>query len=72
MRIYYCGYVEPNAIAQLAAVGSGKRTKNCGETAHWRCDCPKTHADDKKLGRPVTADHPKNLCHEHAEALGVD
>jgi hypothetical protein len=72
MRIYYCGYTDPDAIAKLAAVGAGKKVKRCGATAHYRCHCPETHADEMKFGKEVTADHPSKLCHEHAELLGVD
>ena len=72
-RIYYCGYADINAISQLAAVGANKKTKRCGSTAYYRCDCPAVHPDEmRKHDKPVTADHPMLLCHEHAEALGVD
>lgn len=65
-RIYYCGHVETDAIAKLAAVGVGKKPKKCGETAYNRCNCGDRHPDVSGTSVGLNgADHPKFLCNEH-------
>ena len=67
-RIYYCGHMESDAIVKLAAVGAGKKTKKCGETAYHRCDCGEIHLDVRAPnGVGKVADHPKFLCEEHID-----